>query len=106
MPKAEVMVWLKLKNRQMNGFKFRRQHSIGRYIVDFYCSELKLVIEIDGDTHMGENAESYDKKRQTFIEQFGIKFLRFTNNDVYNNLNGVIEEIINVTSPAPPNRRG
>lgn len=101
MTKAEVIMWSKLRNKRLNGIKFRRQHSFGRYIVDFYCHSLKLVIEIDGDSHVGEHAEGYDQIRQREIESQGIKVIRFTNNDVYNNLEGVIESIMNATSPSP-----
>ncbi len=90
MPSAEVLLWSKLKGKQLLGYKFRRQYSIDRFIVDFYCPALKLAIEIDGDTH---TREVYDRKRQEFIESFGIQFLRFTNTQVYENLEGVVELI-------------
>lgn len=63
-------------------------------MIDFYCPALRLAIEVDGYSHFQEGAEEYDKRRQRFIEQFNIHFLRFTNTDVYENLDGVIEEII------------
>lgn len=82
----------------MEGLKFIRQYGVGSYVIDFYCPKLKLAIEIDGDSHFQERAEEYDKKRQKFIEQFGIKFLRVTNTDIYENLDGVTEEIIDIAN--------
>jgi very-short-patch-repair endonuclease len=90
LPQAEIILWSKLKSRQLMGFKFRRQYSIGSYIIDFYCPETKLAIEIDGDSHFRRSSITYDKERQSFIEGFGIQFLRFTNSDIYRNLNGVL----------------
>ena len=93
-PKAERILWQYLKGKQLNGFKFRRQYSIGKYVVDFYCPKAKLVIEVDGPTHLSDQAREYDRKRQRFIESFGIKFLRVTNLDVYKNIDGVILAIL------------
>ena len=94
MPKAEIILWSKLKGKQMNGFKFRRQYGVGPYVIDFYCPKLKLAIEVDGDSHFKEGAEQYDQKRQKFIESYNIHFLRFANADVYENLEGVIDIIL------------
>lgn len=77
----------------MLGVKFRRQYSVGSYIIDFYSPEIKLAIEVDGDSHFEHQAIKYDRERQSFIENFGIQFLRFTNIDIYKNLHGVLEEI-------------
>ena len=93
MPKAEAVVWSKLKGRQMLGYKFRRQYSVNRYFIDFYCPELKLAVEIDGDSHFQEESRDDDKLRQAFIESFDIQFVRFTNEDVYKNLEGVLETV-------------
>jgi very-short-patch-repair endonuclease len=94
MPQAEVMLWARLRGKNLNGWKFRRQYSVGPYIVDFYCVESKLAIEIDGESHFVEGAEEYDRRRQVFIESIGIRFLRITNTDVYENLDGVLETIM------------
>ncbi len=95
-PKAEVLLWQRLKGRQIGGHKFRRQYSVGGYVVDFYCAELRLAIEIDGPTHYRtKQAKVYDERRQQFIEQFGIKIVRFSNHDIYNNIDGVLNRIIN-----------
>ena len=77
---CEKILWRKLRNRQLKGLKFKRQFSIGRYIVDFYCAELKLVIEIDGDSHIGK--EKYDKERENVLKSYGLKVVRFKDDDV------------------------
>ena len=94
MPPAEVTLWSKLRSKGLNGCKFRRQYSIGSYIVDFYCPQIKLVIEVDGDSHFVDGADSYDRNRQAIIVSLGISFLRFTNRDVYERLEGVINTIL------------
>ena len=75
--------------------RFRRQYSIGGFVIDFYCPKLKIAIEIDGDSHFSEEDGDRDKERQKIIESFGIKFLRFTNQDVYLNPEQVILQISN-----------
>jgi very-short-patch-repair endonuclease len=93
MTKAEAIVWQKLRCKQLENCKFRNQYSVDRFVLDFYSPELKLAIEIDGESHFQEGVAQYDKERQIFIESAGIQFLRFTNQDVYENLNGVLETI-------------
>ena len=87
----EKKLWIYLKGKQIEGFDFHRQKPINQFIVDFYCAELKLVIEIDGSIHIGK--EEADKERQEIIEKFHINFLRFTNDEVKNNMEGVIQTI-------------
>ena len=70
-------------------FKFRRQRPIGKFIVDFYCAELKLIIEIDGDSHFNEVAEIYDRERTSFLNDLGYQVLRYTNADVVGNIDAV-----------------
>src|SRR3989338_11663111 len=82
LPLPEVLLWQQLKNRQLEGYKFRRQYSINRYVIDFYCPNLKVAIEIDGDSHYKEDAQEYDIIRENFIKEYGVKFLRFSNEDV------------------------
>jgi len=96
MPEAEVILWSKLRRKQMGGHKFRRQYGVGRYSIDFYCPELKLAIEVDGDSHFADGAAKKDKVRENFIIQFGIRFLRFSNADVRENLDGVLLKIEDV----------
>jgi very-short-patch-repair endonuclease len=108
MTKTEFMFWQKLKGKQLKGVKFRSQYGVGQFVVDFYCTELKLAIEIDGDSHFQDGAQEYDWERQAFIESLGIQFLRFTNDEVYGNLEGVLERIIQKIEelwdnpPSPP----
>jgi very-short-patch-repair endonuclease len=104
MPKAEVIMWSRLKQKQLLGCRFRRQYSVGSYVIDFYCPELKLAIEVDGTSHFKDESEYYDSNRQESIEQLGIRFLRFNNMEVYKKLNGVLEVIIDTvrTIRKPP----
>ena len=94
MTKPEQVLWQYIRKEQL-GVKFRRQHGIGEYIVDFYCAEKKLVIEIDGDTHFTESGIEYDKIRTGFINSLGIRVTRFTNNDVMTNIEEVLNRIKN-----------
>ena len=93
MPAAENVVWSRLRRKSVCGYRFRRQYSVGPYVIDFYCPALRLAVEIDGESHLGTTANDYDEQRQAFIESFGIRFVRFTNRDVYDNLAGVLETI-------------
>ena len=86
----EVILWSRLKRSQL-GCKFRRQHSIGGYIADFYCAERKLVIEVDGWQHTEQ--EEYDSERTRYFESIDLTVLRFWNNEVNENLAGVILKI-------------
>jgi very-short-patch-repair endonuclease len=88
----EKRLWQVLRNKQM-GEKFRRQHGIGHYIVDFYCPALKLVIEVDGDSHFTEDAQRYDRERNKFMSSLGMTTLRFKNDEVMSNLEGVCQSI-------------
>ena len=93
MTEPEIILWSRLKNRQIAGHKFRRQYSVGPYILDFYCPEKKLAIEVDGGGHFTEEGMAYDRVRESVIEQFGIRFLRFTNVDIRKNLYDVLTTI-------------
>jgi len=106
MTKAEIILWSKLKGKQLNGLKFRRQYGIKNYIVDFYCPELRLAIEIDGGVHCYDSRITYDEQRQKEIEELGIKVLRYTNNDVVKNLEGVLNDIVTTTPLSPPSQGG
>ncbi|MCK4641880.1 MAG: endonuclease domain-containing protein [Candidatus Marinimicrobia bacterium] len=89
--KAEAWLWLCLKGRKVKGYQFTRQKPIGNYIVDFYCSKLRLAIEIDGLSHADKL--EYDRKRQRAIEAQGVRFLRFFDDDVKTNLEDVVQVI-------------
>ena len=90
---AEGLVWQQLRAKRFEGIKFRRQQPIGQYIVDFVSYEKKLVIEIDGGQHNEEKGIQYDIERTTYLECLGYKVLRFWNNEVVENLDGVFEKI-------------
>lgn len=95
MTKPEEIFWNKVRNKQFHNLKFRRQHSIWRYILDFYISELKLCIEIDGDNHFDENWKSYDEVRTEFLKSVWIKVIRYTNKEITENIYWVIEDLEN-----------
>jgi len=95
---AEGRLWHYLRSRRFEGWKFRRQHILQEYIVDFVCLERKLVIELDGSQHVEQ--ESYDHHRTQVLEKNGFTVIRFWNNDVLTNLEGVLETILN--TPHPP----
>lgn len=88
---AEAKLWLRLRNDQL-GVTFRRQHAIGNYIPDFCCPKAKLVIELDGSQHLGQ--AEYDAERTRYLEAQGYKVIRFWNNDVMNNIEGVMLAIL------------
>jgi very-short-patch-repair endonuclease len=98
---TEQILWQALRGKQL-GVKFRRQHGIGYYIADFYCAECHVVIEIDGDSHFNPQAQANDKIRDDFLQNSGIKVIRFTNQDISHNLAAVlncIKEICFAPSP-------
>ena len=90
---SEKKLWQYLRNRQFEGLKFYRQYGIGNYITDFYSPSIKLVIELDGSQHFTPEGLEYDKIRENFMKSLEIKTLRFNNNDVLTNIEGVLEEI-------------
>jgi very-short-patch-repair endonuclease len=90
---AEKTLWRELKNRKLAGLKFRRQQPLGPYILDFYCPDLKLVVELDGGQHDFPEARDYDLARTQFVETEGLRVLRFWNSQVRENLPWVLELI-------------
>lgn len=90
---AEQLLWFFLRRRQLCGIQFYRQRPIGKYIVDFYSYAAKLVIEVDGGQHFETAQQEYDRKRDLFLEQRGLKILRFNNLEVLQNIDGVLEAI-------------
>ena len=101
---AEKILWKYLRSKRFCKLKFRCQQPINPYIVDFFCSRVKLVIELDGESHLGK--ERYDAQRQTFLEAQGLTIIRFWDSEIYNNINLVLDVIENccqrIISP-PPN---
>ncbi len=90
---AEARLWSMLKNSQLEGRKFRRQHSFSGYILDFYCSSEKLGIELDGEVHFNERAAQYDYERGLFLQYFGVRILRFENKCVFEEPEWVLDRI-------------
>jgi very-short-patch-repair endonuclease len=107
---AERRLWERLRGHQLDGFKFRRQHAIGRFIADFACLEAGLVIELDGFSH--DVRVRTDQKRTDRLHELGWRVVRFTNRDVFQNPDGVIETILEALKrppsprPTPPSGRG
>ena len=91
---AEELVWRLLRNRQLNGFKFRRQHQFGKYIADFYCHEARLVIECDGLVHDGNAQWHHDQGRDAYMIGQGLRVLRFTNEQILKDVGQVLEQIL------------
>jgi len=91
---AEKAIWRLVRAKQITGLKFRRQHPIQPYIVDFVCPEKMLIIELDGGQHADNEAVVYDEKRTKFLESKGYTVIRFWNNEVLNNIEGVYEVIL------------
>ena len=94
MTKEEVKLWNILRNRRLMNLKFRRQVPIGKYIADFLCVEKGLIIEIDGGQHNEPDKIIYDKERSDYFQEQGYRVIRFWNDEVWNNIEGVIEKII------------
>jgi len=93
MTQAETILWNALRNNKLNGYKFRRQHPISRFIADFYCHEARLVIEIDGEIHNDIDSHAYDRDRSNIIKELDIKVIRFTNYEILNSLETVLIQI-------------
>lgn len=93
---AEKIIWGRLRNRQMCDLKFRRQYNIGNYFVDFYCAEINLIIEIDGDVHGYKERKERDRLREDFLRNKGFKIVRYTNYEIYNNLEEVLEYLFDL----------
>ncbi len=97
----ERVLWMHLQGKQL-GFKFRRQHGVDKYILDFYCPKLSLAVELDGDSHF-DSAESIekDKERDKFLRRLGIRVLRFTNLEAKENIEGVVSRIMDECRTPP-----
>ena len=107
---SEVLLWQKLNKKQIMGYDFDRQKPIDNYIVDFYCKDLQLAIEIDGDSHGFDKVAVNDKKRQTRLESLGVRFLRFDDIDIKTNIStvvAIIQNWIGDNQPTPnPSKEG
>ena len=99
---AEATLWTCLQGRQLEGRKFRRQHSIGNYIVDYYCPQERLVVELDGEYNFTSNGFAEDKLRDAYLEELNIRVIRFENSEVFDNIEYVLERISDLfTTPSP-----
>ncbi len=94
MTDAERLLWAKIRMKQIKGYQFYRQKPFGDYIVDFYCPEAKLVIEVDGSQHLSGEITENDRIRDKYMNSLGFRVLRFNNTDVLTNIDGVVERII------------
>lgn len=90
---SEMLLWRELRNRKLAGYKFRRQVAIGPFIVDFYCAECVLIIELDGSIHLENTVRVRDKRREKYLLKNGYRILRFTNDEINNNLDEVLRKI-------------
>ena len=90
---AEATLWTLLKGKQLEGRKFRRQHSVGKYILDFYCPSETLAIELDGEHHFTDEGFAYDEERTNYLNSLRIKVLRFENEEVFQSPESVVAEI-------------
>ncbi|MBI3828350.1 MAG: DUF559 domain-containing protein [Planctomycetes bacterium] len=90
MTQPEIILWSRLKNRQLLGLKFRRQFSVNAYILDFYCPEIKLAVEVDGESHFTSLGQSLDRKRTRELDQLGIAVVRISNNEIIQGVDSVI----------------
>jgi very-short-patch-repair endonuclease len=99
---AEKLLWYSLRNRQLFGLKFRRQYPVGPYILDFYCYEHRLCIELDGGQHYESTGIQYDEQRQAFLTSHSIHTQRFSNRDVLQHLEGVLLQIAEAVKPLTP----
>ena len=95
----EKRLWSALRNRQVSHAKFRKQTWLCGYLVDFYCAEARLVIEVDGDTHAHQQV--YDEQRTAQLESEGFRVIRFSNDDVMRNLEGLVARVCEVLDPSP-----
>ena len=97
---AEKLLWSRLRNRNVANFKFRRQHPLGDRIVDFFCAEVNLAIELDGSGHSSDDAQKSDLDREIELYENGVRIFRFPNHEIFNNLDGVLNTIIYAVDPA------
>ena len=99
---AEELLWQRLRRHQLKGLKFKRQHRIGKYIIDFYCAELDLVVELQGAIHEKPLQREYDKRRFNEFEIRGLSVIRIRNEEVFENVNGVLNRILTLSlAPSP-----
>ena len=96
---AESVLWEKLKNKKLHGLRFRRQHGVGPFIADFYHSPTKTIIELDGEIHNDSEIKINDKEREEYLKGCGYNIIRFRNDDVFNDIENVLNTILIATLP-------
>jgi very-short-patch-repair endonuclease len=109
MTQSENILWSKIRRKQIEGLRFRRQYSVDAFVIDFYCPEVRLAIEIDGESHTRPEMQEYDAEREEIIKQYGISFVRITNDEVNNYLDEALDKVreasrkkkINAANPFP-----
>jgi very-short-patch-repair endonuclease len=99
--KAESLLWSVLRDRRLEGFKFRPQVLIANYIVDFLCRRAKLIVEVDGATHSSSEELAYDRRRELFLSRLGYRVLRVGNDDIYKNMTGVLSAVLESLEAVP-----
>jgi very-short-patch-repair endonuclease len=90
---AETLLWRHLRRQQLDGLRFRCQHPVGQYLLDFYCHEARLAVELDGGGHAGESQLHHDTERSAQLQAMGIRVVRFWNHDVLSNIDGVVQAL-------------
>ena len=103
--KAEKLLWAELRNKKLNGLKFRRQHPIDKFVLDFYCHERKLAIELDGSIHDLKVNKDYDEARTAMLGGLGINTLRFRNEGIVSNIENVLQQISKVANMLKADKR-
>ena len=100
---AETLLWQRISKKQLANFRFRRQHPILYFIADFYCHEAKLIVEIDGGVHLLPEQFQYDRARDNELRFHGLNIVRFSNEEVFNNIDNVVERILSCLTSKYPN---
>lgn len=93
MTEAEKLLWSKIRRKQLKGYQFYRQKIIGNYIVDFYCPKANLIVELDGGQHYTDKGVKNDRNRDAYLVSFGLRVLRFSDREIFENLKGIMETI-------------
>jgi very-short-patch-repair endonuclease len=96
---AEILLWKYVRNKKLNNLKFRRQYSVNKYVLDFYCPSARLAVELDGEIHLKEDVKIHDEIRDAYIRSLGIRIIRIKNEEVFNNIKKVLKLILDATSP-------
>jgi very-short-patch-repair endonuclease len=102
MTEAEKLLWSRIRRKQLDGFQFYRQKILGNYIVDFFCARAELIVELDGGQHYTEQGREKDKARDEYLARVGLRVIRFSDREVFENLEGVVETLWRLLKSNPP----